>query len=168
MKRDTVGKISNDLIVKQIDDQHSAHEQMQEQTKGYMPNLMERLEIGKNRWPGNFFIDVQTVGNRLLTNVLRNKFMDKKDCPTPAWDQSVYHYIRKDDALDHIWTVPDKYTCIRLYNNRLDVHPEEYELLKCVIEFYDGTLFRLMKELNNEEPDSPLLKKDKNVTKIIS
>ena len=92
-----------------------------------------------------------------MPNVFRNYFGARSTCPTPDYDQSVYKYNKKDDRIEYIWTIPTKEVCYYLLKNRNYVIPEEQELLKYVLEFSLGELFRLSKRLNGEVDDSPLL-----------
>ena len=56
-----------------------------------------------------------------------------------------------------LWTIPSKETCIYFIEEALRICPEEYGLLKCVLEFADGTLFKKAKRFNGEKDDSPEL-----------
>ena len=160
MTRDTVGKISNDLIIKSADNTHSAHEQMQECLTDYDANINQCIIDHKLKFTGDFYIVVITKKERLMDNVLRNYFTARLSCPTPDYDQTVYKYTRKDDAIEFMWVIPSKDACITLKDNFLLIPSEERELLKFVLDFSDGTLFELAKKLNGEESLlSPMLTK---------
>lgn len=157
MKRDTVGKISSDLIIKQNEDTHCAEEQMREQLSDYDRNLFERVELAKRECFNDFYIIVITKKERLMPNVIRNYFTHRLSCPTPEYDQIVYKYNRKDEVIDFLWVIPSKDTCQTMRDNALNVPQVERELLNFVLDFYDGTLLKISKKLNGEEADSPLL-----------
>jgi hypothetical protein len=155
--RDTVGKAASDLIIKQVDDQHSAVEQMQEQLAEYDANLLQCYNAGKLSWGTDFYIVVLTKKERILKNVLRNYFFSRSSCPTPEWDQTVYKYTKADDSLEFLWVIPSKDTCEFMYHNALQIPAEERMLLMFVLSFLDGSLLRKAKQLNGEQIDSPLL-----------
>lgn len=157
MANDTVGKLSSDLIVKSQDNNHSAHEQMQEQLGEYEKNFYECLERSKLDFSGSFYIVVITKKERLMQNVIRNYFFGRGTCPTPDWDQTVYVYNRKEDAIHFLWVIPSKDTCEYMTAFPMDIPAEERQLLRFVHDFNDGTLLRYAKTLNGEELLSPLL-----------
>jgi len=153
MKRETVGKVATDLLVKQPETT-SPIEQMRESLTDYEKNVIECVERYKKSFYGDFYVVVLTKNERLLTNVFRNYFFARTSCPTPEWDQTVYKYKRKDDSLVFMWTVPSKDACEYLLRNANDVVESEQLLLRYVVAFNDGTLLRLAKELNNEKKES--------------
>jgi hypothetical protein len=53
-----------------------------------------------------------------------------------------------------MWVIPSRDASIHLINNHLYVADEERGLLKYVMAFQDGTLFKLAKELNGEKLES--------------
>ena len=158
-KRDTVGKISSELLQKKPDSQDpiELERSMQEE---YFSNLLETVYNNKKHYKTHFFIVIVTKNERLMPNVFRNYFYARASCPTPDYDQTVWRYDVKDDALEYISTIPTKEACLYLKANALQVVQEERDLLKFVLEFSDGTLFKVAKYYNNEEIDSPLLKGD--------
>lgn len=154
---ETVGKISRDLIIKQVDDTHSAHEQMQECLTDFDENLLKCLEDGKAKYTGDFYVIVLTKKERLMPNVLRNYFLVRLTCPTPEFDQAVYQYKKTDDEVHLLWVVPSKDTVAFMKDNMLLLPLEERELLNFVLDFTDGKLLTQAKELNGESVNSPLL-----------
>jgi hypothetical protein len=158
MNRDTIGTISNKLLLKQPDSR-SPIEIMQEQLTDYEKNVEECVKEALSKYQGDFYVVVLCKRERLMTNVYRNYFFARTSCPSPEWDQTVYKYIRDGDTLDFLWVIPAKDVCQYLRDNALQVVGEERELLNFVIQFSTGTLLRLAKKLNNEVDDSPLLEK---------
>ena len=156
MKRKTVGAASLELITK-TPDTKSPIEQMQENLTNYESNIWECVERCKKDFPGDFYIVVITKNERLMPNVFRNYFYGRLSCPTPDYDQTVYKFKRKDNAPIFMWVIPSRDASIHLKENALYVAPQERELLKYVLAFEDGTLFKLAKELNGEKDDSPEL-----------
>lgn len=159
IRRDkTVGASSVELAKKEPDTRDSI-ELQREIHKDYEKNIFEAVDRGMKDFQGDFFIVVTTKKERIMQNVIRNIFFPRKTCPTPEYDQTVYHYIRKDDRLDFLWVVPAKDACQLLRVNALGVPKEERDLLYFVLSFYDGSLLRKAKKLNGEEIDSPLLER---------
>ena len=157
MPRDTIGKISSDLLSKEKDNTHSAEEQMREQLGDYEKNVEEAIRAGKKRYTTDFFIVVLTKKERLMKNVLRSYFFSRSSCPTPEWDQAVYHYHAEPDHLDFLWVIPSRDTCRTLKDNALQIPQSERLLLDFVFAFEDGSLLGKAKKLNGEMDDSLLL-----------
>lgn len=150
MERETVGKLSSDLLQKEEKYDHSVLEQMQEQLTGFEDHFYSALNAGKNNYPGDFFIVVITKRERLMSNVIRNYFFSRESCPTPTCDQAVYKYHRTDDRVEFIWVLPSKEGCADLYNNRLYVDISLNKLLGYVLDFENGSLDKKARVLNNE------------------
>lgn len=159
MDRPTVGKLSSDLLSK-VPDTVSPIEQMYENLTDYDRTLFQTVDYCKKIYPHDFFIVVLTKKEPLMQNVLRNYFLGRKTCPTPDYDQTVYHYKYSDEILEFLWVIPSRDTCQLFKHNALHINKSERDLLNFVIDFADGTLFRRCKKLNNERDDSPELKKE--------
>lgn len=153
MTRETVGKISSDLIIK-TPETTSPIEQMRESLSEYDKNVWECIERSKATFPGDFYVVVLTKNERLMQNVYRNYFYARLSCPTPDWDQTVYKYKRKNDQVVFMWVIPSKDACEYLTVNQSYVVKEEQMLLRFVLAFNDGTLLKLAKDLNGEKDDS--------------
>ena len=158
MKQDTVGKISSELIQKQPDTT-SPIEQMRESLTDWDKNIYECIERSKKDFLGDFYVVVITKNEPLMRNVFRNYFYARLSCPTPDYDQTVYKYDRKTNNIDLIWVIPSRDASYYLKDNALQVSKEEYGLLRFVMEFANGNLFKKAKELNGEKLDSPLLER---------
>jgi hypothetical protein len=154
--RDTVGKISTDLLIKPLETTDPI-EQTNEQLTDYDKNLSIAVDRGLKEYVGDFFLVVLTKKERLMQNVIRNYFFSRKTCPTPEYDQVVYHYHRTSGDIEFIWVVPSKDTCELFKDNMLKIVSHEQQLLKYVLSFYDGTLLDISKRYNGEKPDSPYL-----------
>jgi succinate dehydrogenase flavin-adding protein (antitoxin of CptAB toxin-antitoxin module) len=107
----------------------------------------------------DFFVVVLTKKERLLQPLLRQYFVGTLACPIPNYDQTIYKYHKGHDAIEFVWTIPDRETCkyFLKYPNLLT--DEEKTLLPHIIAFKDNELYKKMKELNNEEADNPKLRK---------
>jgi predicted transcriptional regulator with HTH domain len=154
--RETVGKISSDLLNKTpystdpIEIERAMHED-------YEKNVFDCLEDAKKKYVGDFFVVVLTKKERLMENVLRHYFFARKSCPTPDYDQTVYQYHANTENLIFLWVIPSKEACITFMEQASSITPEEWGLLGFVLQFADGTLFKIAKMLNNEQPDTPEL-----------
>ena len=133
-------------------------------------SAIEGHDICKDRhaFEGDFFIESLIKKEKVLHNVLRNYFMPRKSCPTPAYDQTVYRWNSVKQDIEYIWTVPDKETCLTLYQNKDIVVPAEQGLLKMVVKFYDGSLYRLMKKFNKEKMQTGIILESATKNQILS
>lgn len=150
MIKETVGKVATDLMQK-TPDSRDPIELAREMQKEYMKNLMETVNTGKGKWDTDFFVIVITKNEKLLHNVFRNYFFPRLTCPTPDYDQSVFWYKKADEELHYVWTIPSRDASFHLKDNALVVDPSEKLLLNFVLQFEDGTLYKLSKKLNKEE-----------------
>ncbi len=158
MERDTVGKIASDLMQKQPET-NSPIDLQRSMTSGYIANLIECVDRFKKDSSGDFYVVIITKNERLLANVFRNYFTARFSCPTPDYDQTVYKYNRKKDELEYLWTIPSKDACYYLLNNALLVDKSERDLLKFVMEFSSGDLYKKAKKLNGEKESSSEVEK---------
>lgn len=158
-KKDTVGAIASSLM-QQKQEKISVQEQQEAMQSEYMKNLVDAVDRGYKKYPGNFFVEVQTKNEPLLPNVFRNYFIDRVSCPTPNYDQSVFRYNREKGEVEYIWTIPSRDACHHIKNNAMEIVREEQQLLRFVLMFDNGTLFLMCKKFNGEELDSPLLTKE--------
>lgn len=148
-KKDTVGKIASDLLLKTPESQDPIEIQ-REVHKEYEDHIFKVVEEGKNKHYDDFFIVVITKRERLLANVIRNYFFTRESCPTPDYDQTVYHYHNKHDELEFLWVLPSKDTCQLFKANALQIAPEERHLLEFILQDSNGELLALSKRLNRE------------------
>lgn len=158
MAKETVGKIATDLAQK-IPDTKDPIEIQREVHKDYENQIVEAINRGKKDFLKDFFVVVLTKKERLLQNVLRNYFFARSTCPTPEWDQTVYHYHRDEEVLEFLWVLPSKDTCQLFKDNFLKIVPEERPLLDYILKDSSGELLALSKKLNNEVKESILLDK---------
>jgi len=148
-KRETVGKISTDLLSKPPESRDPI-ELQREMTKSYIEELTSCVLSFRKNFPRDFFVAVLTKKERLMKNVIRNYFTPRLSCPTPEYDQAVYHYHHNEEALEFLWVLPSKDTCELFMLDADQVVPEERELLYFVQSLYNGNLLKLSKRLNKE------------------
>ena len=130
-------------------------------TSKYLENLEECIKRGVKLRTADFFIIVLRKCEPLLPHIVRSIFIHRKTCPTPNYDQVVYHYNIKEGILDLLWVVPTRNACFTLKNNALDKYEENKELLQYVLDFDDGTLMERMRILNGEKQFSLELEPEK-------
>jgi len=152
----TVGKKAVELQEK-TPDSRDPIEIQREIHKDYENHVLEAISRGKKEYAGDFFIVVLTKKERLLENVLRNYFFVRASCPTPEYDQTVYHYHRKEEKIEFLWVLPSKETCSLFLENINKIVPEEQWLLDFVVKDANGELLKLSKKLNHEQKDSLLV-----------
>ena len=117
----------------------------------YVENLIECTKNFRKAFDKqDFYVVVLTKRERLMEKLFRLYYTARHSCPTPEYDQSVYKFDYKDEHLSFLWTVPDKESCYHLRDNAIMVHPDERQLLKFVLDFFDGSLLALSKKLNKE------------------
>jgi len=158
-KKKKAGELSMELAAK-VPESRDPIELQREMMKEYCDEVIKCALHGKQYYHGNFYIVVITKKERLMQNVLRSYYLHRGTCPTPDWDQAVYLYHATSDNFSELWVIPDKVTCDMLYQNALEVIPEEQQLRDYVIDYYNGTLLTKAKKLNGEMSDSPILLKD--------
>lgn len=152
----TVGEIAYNLMQKDPDSRDPI-ELEREMQKDYLNELIAcALEFSK-KYVGDFYVVIITKKEKLLPNVFRNYFAARISCPTPDYDQSVFKYHYDSQLIEYIWTIPCKDACIYLKENAPYVGESERQLLQFVLQFSDGTLYKLAKQFNKEAMDSPLL-----------
>lgn len=152
MANDTVGKLSSELLQQDTYGDISAGDQMREQLREYESNIAGAIDTGKNNYSSDFFVVVITKRERLMPNVIRNYFFSRLSCPSPDYDQTVYHYHRTSDHLEFLWVVPAPVAVKDIMKHRHDLDASFYGLLKFVLEFLDGTLEVRARSLNGEAP----------------
>lgn len=156
--RETVGKISSDLLQK-ANGPVTVIDQQREMQKDYLDNLVQCVEKNKKDFPGDFFVVVETKTEPLMPNVMRNYFFARWTCPTPTYDQSIFKYNKKDERIEYLWTLPSRDACYHIKNNLDTLSNEEQQLAFFVVSLFDGSLLRKAKELNHEYHNSLELEK---------
>ena len=147
------------IAAAQEDTQASANDIKDEALKDFEMHIGKCIDEGYKSFPSDFYVVVETKKEPLLPNVIRNYFFCRESCPTPSPDNTVYQFHRSSSTLMLLWVIPSKLACEMFRDRALEIPSEQKELLGYVLDFFDGTLFRLAKKLNGEKIDSPLLEK---------
>lgn len=163
----TVGAIASELLSK-ANEKIDPREIQRAQEKEYLDNLVWAVKHAQKKIDcstikdhescatreaidGSFFIAAILKKEKLLENVLRNYFIPTRVCPTPTYDQTVFRYNAQKEDIEYIWTIPDRETCLTFKENITKIVPEEQALLKNILDFYSGALYRKAKEFNGEK-----------------
>ena len=120
--------------------------------------IFECLDRGRHMWPGeDFFIEVQIKKERLLQNVVRQYFIPKRACPSPQFDQIVYHYQARDESITFLWVIPDWGTVEKLCAFGGFVTKEQNDLIQFCRDFKSGELLKKAMVLNKENIDGKVI-----------
>lgn len=131
-------------------------EQREAMRQDYMDNIVIALEEGKKKYTtGDIYVVHLLKAEQLLPNMFRDFFFARATCPTPNYDQTVFKYTRAADKLELLWVIPDRDICHMMLEHSAEIPPDQWQLLKYVIEFADRTLYTLARTLNNERDDVP-------------
>ncbi len=121
--------------------------------KSSIKYLLSSEEDGKKAFPhSDFFIVRLLIRPRIEQDKkIWTKWIVRKTCPTPTYDQTVFHYKKNDNNLNYLWTIPDDFHAQQMKLNMLHVDPELRQLLEHILDFFDGTLDKLCARLNKED-----------------
>lgn len=145
----TIGEEALKLQEK-TDEKTNPIEMQREMHKSFEEEFTVCFERGKKTFEGDFFITVLFKKERHLQNIVRQYFIPRASCPTPDFDQSVWHYHKKSDELEFLWTIPDSNTCSMLMLNSSSLPLEYLPMLQYVEEYACGKLDILARNLNKE------------------
>lgn len=153
-KRKTVGQVSSEMMLKAALNPSNTDSNLQTDAHltDYEQNIVECAQkFSERNLKTSFFVVVLTKREKLLKNVMRNYFFARFSCPTPDYDQAVFHYDYETEDINLLWIVPDRQSCFHLKENILNNPPDLKELVQYVLDFADGTLFKKALALNNEK-----------------
>jgi len=145
-----IGKQINEKAAKIDETKVQVRELSHEMNKDYMSMLIDTALDGKKKFYGDFFVVVLTKRERLIQRSLRNYFIARKSCPTPNYEQAVYAFSSKDEALTFVWMVPSKDLCNAMYAQRHFMELHKDTLLPYVVDYVEGRLFDKAIRLNME------------------
>jgi hypothetical protein len=161
----TIGSQLLNIASRQLD-KMSVIDAWKAKEQDYLKNLVECVETNRKKFEKDFYI-LTTIKNETIFNkylpmpVFREYFFALNDCPTPNYDQNLFKYNSKLEQIEFVWAIPDRETAQMLHANKDIIDESERWLLKFVLDYADGTLYRLMKSLNGEQIDNPTLDPEK-------
>jgi len=126
-------------------------DQQQEMVKDYMEKFNKIIQENKSKFKDVLYLVILLKTDYLLPGLIRPFFFLRQSAPTPHYHQSVFKYTHNDDKLELLWTLPNKESCLYLYENAITLDENEKTLLQYIIDFYNGTLLQKAQLLNNEE-----------------
>lgn len=151
-KKETLGSIVYEGL-KKDEQPYNAVELSEAALENYMPNVLECVEKYRKIFPGDFYIEVLSKGERILyKKVWRFFYAAKLACPTPNYDQDLFRYRKDTETLEFLWSIPSREACVTIKENALQLPLEQQQLLKFVLDFADGTLYQRARQLNGEDP----------------
>ncbi len=150
MEKRTAGQVATDLMQRDVHGDITAGERMQEMLGEYEHGVLDAVRSGQAQYTGDFFIVALIKRERLMNNVFRNYFIPRKSCPSPHYDQIVYHYHRADDRIEFLWSLPSVVAIQNLLAHKHELDSSFFPLLQFVLDFLDGKLEKKAQLLNNE------------------
>ena len=124
---------------------------IEEMGKSFQYNVLLCCDRGKKKYKGDFFIVVLSNLELVAEEILRSRYLHRASCPTPNYDQIVFHYSHRDDVLRELWVIPSRSDCHALKEHALEAKIDNNPLLPHVLNFADGTLDDMMREFNGEK-----------------
>lgn len=100
-------------------------------------NMMNEIIKNHKDYAPVYFVSVMTKKDHLNINVIRRRYVVRKTCPQPDWDQEIYSYNNMAHQLKLEWVLPtlqDARTILR--NKRL----YDEKLVKFIQDFQEGML----------------------------
>jgi len=120
--------------------------------KSYEEEIWETVDraLKDDAIKGDFYVVVLFKKERHLQNIVRQYFFYRNSCPTPEYDQTVYHVRRMDRKIKYLWTVPDVATCKWLPLRVNELPDEQLHLVKMIQDFNSGELEKVARKMNDE------------------
>lgn len=157
-KRKKVGQYAHELLQKTPDSVDPIEiQRVLLDPNRYEKELMKCIEEGKKAYEGDFFVETYTIIMPFMRNAPYWRRFVRRSCPTPAYNQTVHHYIKSSDRIEFIWEMPDMRTALWLYENALTAPLDQKQLVGYVLDYYNDNLTRKAKQLNNEDFSSILI-----------
>lgn len=133
-----VGKAAYELLRKAPEKIHviDMQREMQKSTGKELDDIISRHRHYEKR----YYIQLLYQRDRIIPNLIRQKFIIRKTRPEPIYDTTLFSYDNETSELKHHWTIPDEETCQQLLFNETSLPPEEKQLLEFVKKFCEGKL----------------------------
>jgi len=159
-EKKTAGQIALDLHEKDtvLYDPIELQREMQNKEK-FEAAFWQRVEAGKKKYPGDFFIVYLTWRDRVFPKKVAAIMIPRQTCIRPSWGQTVWRYVRQHDAVEELWTIPDQETCVYYMEHVLEVDESEKALLNNILKFTSGELdilYNQMTLIYNKPADDQL------------
>ncbi len=134
----TVGKAAYDLLCKPPE-RILAVDMQREMQKSTLKNIQEIVETHEN-YADEYYIVLMLQKDRVIPNLIRQKFIVRKTRPAPDYDLTLYHVDNRKCEISFQWTVPDEARCEDLFFNQATLNAEDQQAFSYVKKFAEGTL----------------------------
>ena len=108
------------------------------------------IDDEKKRYEDIYFVSILEVKDIVYKKHTDFKMFSQDSCPIPVYRQTVYKCSAKTRDIEFLWVVPRREKARWYRKHWREVSPNKYELLKYVMQFYDGTLDRLSIQINKD------------------
>lgn len=101
------------------------------------------------------FVEVRYKSTGPFGNNTTDKvFLGRQTCPTPTYSQDAFR-VHGSGEIEYLWSVPSRLDAHIVMSERitLALDPEYSELVKMVMDFADGTLYRLAQSFDQDYED---------------
>lgn len=110
------------------------------------------LKYGFNK---SFYVVIETKYERFLKHAIKDTYLTRLSCPSPGYDQTVFHYNAQTGDLSFVWSIPDKDSAEQIYNDGHVKHGDttivpDDDMVKTVKMFYDGSMLYEAMKANKE------------------
>jgi hypothetical protein len=118
--------------------------------KEYRKKLDEQIIEGLKKFDGNFYIQMMFFRDKSIKfgNVYKVLGRACRGVPTPTYLNDMYKFNKATHKLELLWSIPSVMDCNLMLHNRKYIKPQEYPLLKEVLNFWDGTYLKRCNEEN--------------------
>ena len=104
------------------------------------------------KWKHDFYIIIQYLPKKKAEQKgVQINIAALEAIPTPTYDTTLFKYNYNTQQLDLLWSLPSEQYARNLYANKESVMPEDYPLLEQVVNYYDGTLFKMIAQWENSD-----------------
>jgi len=110
------------------------------------------IEQTRARWKKDFFVIIQSLPKKKAeVPGVQINIAALEALPTPIFDTDMFFYEYETGELELIWSLPSEQYALNMYQNIEKVHPDDWPLLQHVVNYYDGTLFKMIAEWENRD-----------------
>ena len=134
----TVGKAAYDLLCKPPE-RILAGDMQKEMQKSTLKNIEEIVETHQD-YADEYYIVVMLQKDRVIPNLIRQKFIVRKTRPAPDYDTTLYKVDNRSSSITFEWTIPDEARCEELFFRQASLSGEEEQSFSFVKKFADGSL----------------------------
>lgn len=134
----SVGEASYELLQKSPE--HVNVIDMQREMQKTVLHEIDDIIKKHGEYSKKYYILYMIQRDRMMPNVIRQRFIIRKTRPSPNYDCSLFSYDNGSSQLAFHWSIPDEETCEYLLNNKEELTEDERPLLSYVEKFANQTL----------------------------